>query len=121
MAGWYAETGAPGVERYWDGSSWTDARRAAAIPPAAPPAIVVHTHVAPVIHNELIAGSRVTPIARHAHGLRYWILLGWWWAPLKWLGRVALWLLFFPLGFWRSYANHDRKKELRQQRGLKGY
>ncbi len=33
-------------------------------------------------------------------------------APFTWLGRVALWLLFFPLGWWRS-VRHGRKKSER--------
>lgn len=28
---------------------------------------------------------------------------------VKWLGRVFLWLLFLPLGLWRS-IRHGRKK-----------
>lgn len=22
------------------------------------------------------------------HGATYWMIVGWWWAPLKWAGRV---------------------------------
>jgi hypothetical protein len=55
--------------------------------------------------------------ARTAHGSVYWLLVGWWWAPAKWIGRVALWVLFFPLGIWRSYANNRKKRDLRERRG----
>lgn len=44
----------------------------------------------------------------------YWIFIGWWWNPLKWLGRVLLWVVFLPAGIWRSWTNH-KKKERRQQ------
>lgn len=37
-------------------------------------------------------------------------------APFRWLGRVLLWVVFFPLGIWRSYVNYQRKKERRQQK-----
>lgn len=57
--------------------------------------------------------------ARTAHGPAYWAFVGWWLAPAKWLGRVLLWIVFFPVGAWRSIANHSRKKELRQRRGAK--
>lgn len=38
--GWYPDTTAPGTERYWDGTAWTEHRRpvtAAPPPPPAPP------------------------------------------------------------------------------------
>lgn len=34
-------------------------------------------------------------------------------APVFWLGRVSLWLVFFPLGMWRS-IRHGRKKSERR-------
>lgn len=43
----------------------------------------------------------------------WWILIGWWWRPLCWLGRVALWLIFWPIGLWRSLRNGQRKSERR--------
>jgi hypothetical protein len=30
-------------------------------------------------------------------------------APIFWLGRVTLWICFFPLGLWRS-VRHGRKQ-----------
>jgi hypothetical protein len=37
-------------------------------------------------------------------------------APFRWMGRVLLWVLFFPLGIWRSVVNHSRKKERRRMK-----
>ena len=34
-------------------------------------------------------------------------------APITWLGRVLLWIVFFPIGIWRS-LNHQRKKGARR-------
>lgn len=28
-----------------------------------------------------------------------------------WIGRVALWLLFWPLGLWRSIKHSQRKRD----------
>lgn len=38
-------------------------------------------------------------------------------APVFWLGRVTLWVLFFPLGLWRS-VRHGRKESERRQAKL---
>jgi hypothetical protein len=35
-------------------------------------------------------------------------------APLFWLGRVSLWLLFLPLGLWRSIRHGKKQSERRQ-------
>ena len=32
-------------------------------------------------------------------------------APIFWLGRVCLWILFFPLGFWRSLRHSQKKRD----------
>lgn len=48
-------------------------------------------------------------MANSANGPGYWLLVGWWWNPLKWVGRVLLWLLLWPVGLWRS-IRHGRKK-----------
>lgn len=55
--------------------------------------------------------------AKTAHGLGWWLLIGWWLAPALWLGRVCLWLLFFPLGIWRSVAHSRNKRDKRERRG----
>jgi hypothetical protein len=34
-------------------------------------------------------------------------------APFAWLGRVALWVLFLPVGIWRSMRHHRKKGERR--------
>jgi hypothetical protein len=35
-------------------------------------------------------------------------------APILWLGRVSLWVLFLPLGLWRSVVHGRKKSEKRQ-------
>jgi len=35
------------------------------------------------------------------------------WGFVKWLGRVALWIVFLPLGLWRSVRHGRRKSERR--------
>jgi len=55
--------------------------------------------------------------SRFAHGWKYWVFIGWWWATIKWIFRVALWLLILPVGVWRSYVHHDNKKQARIRRG----
>jgi hypothetical protein len=55
--------------------------------------------------------------ARNAHGSAYWLTVGWWWIPAKWLGRVSLWVLFLPLGIWRSVVNGRKKRDARERRG----
>lgn len=61
--------------------------------------------------------SNYTPPARTAHGPMYWLLVGWWWAPAKWIGRVLLWLVLWPVGLWRSITNSRSKREARERRG----
>jgi len=49
IAGWYPDPEVPGHDRWWDGTQWSDARRAAASPggsPVAPPAPVVRNNAA---------------------------------------------------------------------------
>ncbi len=38
-------------------------------------------------------------------------------APVFWLGRVTLWIVFLPLGLWRS-VRHGRKQSERRQAAL---
>lgn len=35
-------------------------------------------------------------------------------APIFWLGRVSLWVLFLPLGLWRSVRHGRKQSEVRQ-------
>jgi hypothetical protein len=37
-------------------------------------------------------------------------------APIFWLGRVTLWLVFLPLGLWRSIRHGRKQSEKRQAR-----
>lgn len=55
--------------------------------------------------------------ARNAHGVGYWLLVGWWWEPVAWLGRMTLWVLCFPLGLWRSMRKGRKNREARERRG----
>lgn len=57
------------------------------------------------------------PPARTAHGVVWWLLVGWYWAPAKWLGRVLLWVLFFPLGLWRSIVHGRNTRDAKTRRG----
>lgn len=57
--------------------------------------------------------------ARTAHGTGWWLLIGWWLAPAKWAGRVLLWVLFLPLGIWRSVVNNRKKRDARERRGYR--
>lgn len=57
------------------------------------------------------------PPAKTAHGLAYWLLLGWWWAPTKWLGRVLLWVFLWPLGLWRSIVHGRNTRDAKTRRG----
>lgn len=59
----------------------------------------------------------MTTPARTAHGPAYWIFIGWWWGPAKWIGRVFLWLFLLPVGIWRSIVHDRNKREARQRRG----
>lgn len=54
--------------------------------------------------------------ARTTHGAAYWLLVGWYWRPLCWAGRVTLWLVFWPLGLWRSWRAGRRRDHLRARR-----
>ena len=40
-------------------------------------------------------------------------MLSWPWDFLKWLGRVTLWLVFWPLGLWRSLHHSQAKRDKR--------
>jgi hypothetical protein len=40
-------------------------------------------------------------------------------APIFWLGRVTLWIVFFPLGPWRSIVHSHRKSDRRQEKLLR--
>lgn len=35
--------------------------------------------------------------------------------PVFFLGRVLLWIVFFPVGIWRSLVHHRKKGERRAQ------
>lgn len=57
------------------------------------------------------------PPARTAHGPVYWLLIGWWWAPAKWVGRVSLWVFLLPVGIWRSVRHGRKVRDERHRRG----
>lgn len=39
--------------------------------------------------------------------------------PFTWLGRMILWIVFFPLGIWRSLRHHRKKAENRAVRRMR--
>lgn len=53
-------------------------------------------------------------------GWVYWVSIGWVWEPLKYLGRVALWLVFWPAGLWRSLTHGRSKGANRDRREARG-
>jgi len=55
--------------------------------------------------------------AHTAHGFIYWLLVGWWWGPTKWLGRVLLWVGFWPVGLWRSIVHGRNTRDSKMRRG----
>lgn len=56
--------------------------------------------------------------AQTAHGAGYWLLVGWWWEPLAWAGRMSAWIVFFPVGMWLSLRKARRNREARERRGF---
>lgn len=38
--------------------------------------------------------------------------------PVFWLGRVLLWIVFFPLGIWRSLVHHRKKGQRRTEEAM---
>lgn len=65
------------------------------------------------------AASTYRGPARNAHGAAYWTLIGWWWEPVKWAGRMALWIFVFPVGVWRSLRRGRKNREARERRGYR--
>lgn len=51
--------------------------------------------------------------SRAGRSAAWWVTIGWWWAPACWVGRVFLWLVFWPAGLWRS-IRHGRKADARR-------
>jgi hypothetical protein len=48
--------------------------------------------------------------------LLFWLLIGWWWYPLKWACRVCIWILSPLLGLLVSYRHGKRKDAKRAAR-----
>ena len=57
--------------------------------------------------------------AHMAHSPLYWALIGWWWGPTKWVGRVLLWVVFWPVGLWRSIVHGRDTRDAKMRRGAK--
>lgn len=55
--------------------------------------------------------------ARTAHGAGYWLTVGWFWSPAKFVGRACLWLVFWPAGLWRSWRHGRKADAARARRG----
>lgn len=41
------------------------------------------------------------------------VLWDWTWRSLKYIGRVSLWVLVLPLGIFRSWLHHSKKRDER--------
>ncbi len=54
-AGWYADPGGSGDQRYWDGRSWTEHRAPAPLPPCPPPPPAA---APPVVTRERVGAHR---------------------------------------------------------------
>jgi hypothetical protein len=39
-------------------------------------------------------------------------------APFLWFGRVLLWIIFLPIGIWRSLRHHRKKGERRMEKRM---
>jgi hypothetical protein len=48
----------------------------------------------------------------------YWLLIGWWWEPLAWAGRMLGWVVFLPFGIWRTVRKGRKNREARERRGF---
>jgi len=53
---------------------------------------------------------------RRSHPAIYWTLIGWWWEPTKWGGRMLLWLFAWPVGLWRTHVRHQDRVTRQQAR-----
>lgn len=84
-------------------------------PPTGPP---VTSWPPPAPHRPLTGRPHPAPHrpARTAHGAVWWLCIGWWWAPAMWAGRVVWWLVFWPIGLWRSLRHSRRQGERRARR-----
>lgn len=101
---------------WWDATSgqwiWWDPNMPGPQPP--PPFFTtpVGSMPAPVIMPVYAAPAATS------HGAGYWIFVGWWWGPAKFLGRLLLWIVFCPVGLWRSIVHHTDKRHDRMRRGI---
>ena len=66
-----------------------------------------------------MTGTTYRGPARHAHSLTYWLLIGWWWETLCWTARVLCYIIFLPLGIWRSARKGRKNRERRERRGYR--
>ncbi len=57
-AGWYPDPTAPGTERYWDGTAWTDHSRPVAVTPSAPPPLPPTPDSSPAPVGSVVAGGQ---------------------------------------------------------------
>jgi hypothetical protein len=66
IAGWYPDPENPAAERWWDGTAWSDHRRASTVTPVAPPAPAAP--VAPAVPQYGVAAPPPTAPAYPAPG-----------------------------------------------------
>jgi hypothetical protein len=57
-AGWYPDPTAPGTERYWDGTAWTDHSRPVAVTPSAPPPLPPTPDSSPAPVGSVVASGK---------------------------------------------------------------
>ena len=127
-AGWFADPAGRHEVRFYDGTAWTDQVADNGLRSQEPLSTAYAPHQAyagsapsvdvarPIVVS---AGPRYRGPARTAHGPVYWLLIGWWWGPTKWLGRVMLWLFLWPVGLWRSIVHGRKNREARERRGYR--
>ena len=127
-AGWFSDPAGRHEARFYDGATWTDqvadngmqSREPLSAAYAPQPAVAYSapnaTLAPPVVVH---AGPTYRGPARAAHGPLYWLLIGWWWGPTKWLCRVMLWVFLWPLGLWRSIVHGRKNREARERRGYR--
>src|SRR3954471_22740563 len=112
-AGWFPDPAGRHEMRFYDGTTWTDQVADNGRPSREPlPAVYAPQQIAYSAPSATVApfvvagaGPRYRGPARTAHGPVYWLLIGWWWGPTKWLVRVVLWLFLWPVGLWRSIVH----------------
>lgn len=109
-AAWYPAPDGSGLQ-YWDGTAWTHHR---AQPLRQPQPSSVYARPPRQQQPQQYRGP-----ARTAHGAMYWLIIGLWWEPIKWAGRMLGWLILWPFGLWRTLRKGRVNREARERRGYR--